>query len=79
MSELGKKVLSALLIVGAQSREMSESAAHLASRLELQAGSLEKDLRDLQAKGYVTLFEKDGTLMVYLTTIGIVTASSTYS
>ncbi len=79
MSEMGKQVLSALLIVGAQSREQAELVSRLAARLEVQMDSLMKDLGDFQGKGYVVLFEKDGIPRVYLTTIGIVTASSTYS
>ncbi len=79
MSETGKKVLSALLIVGAQSRDQAEPIARLAARLEVGAKSLEGDLLDLQGKGYVVLFEKGGTPMVYLSSTGIVTASSTYS
>ncbi len=79
MSETGKKVLSALLIVGAQSRDQAEPTARLAARLEVGVEHLEEDLLDLQGKGYVVLFEKSGTPMVYLSSTGIVTASSTYS
>ena len=79
MSETRKKVLSALLIVGAQSRDQAEPTARLAARLEVGLESLEKDLSDLQGKGYVVLFEKEGGRRVYLSSTGIVTASSTYS
>jgi hypothetical protein len=41
--------------------------------------SLERDLSELQGRGYVVLFKKDGNAKVYLTSTGIVTASSTYS
>jgi DNA-binding IscR family transcriptional regulator len=78
-SETGKRVLSALLIVGAQSRDQAEPTARLAVRLEVDVDGLEKSLGELQKKGYVVMFEKDGSVRVYLTSIGIVTASSTYS
>jgi predicted transcriptional regulator len=76
---MGKMVLSALLIVGAQSQEQAESVARLAVRLGVAMDSLKRDLANLEGKGYVVLFEKDGDVRVYLTSTGIVTASSTYS
>jgi len=79
MSETGKMVLSALLIVGAQSREQAELTTRLALRLGVGADALERDLADLERKGYVVLYEREGMRKVYLTSTGIVTASSTYS
>ena len=79
MSESGKLVLSALLIVGAQSKEQAEPTDRLAVRLGIGRDSLERDLLDLQEKGYVALYEKEGMTRAYLTSTGIVTASSTYS
>ena len=79
MSETRKRVLSALLIVGAQSSEKAESTSHLAERLGVDVDSLENDIVDLQSRGYVILYTKEGVKKAYLTSTGIVTASSTYS
>ncbi|HVP24291.1 MAG TPA: hypothetical protein VMS77_10320 [Conexivisphaerales archaeon] len=79
MSKDGKLILSALLIVGAQSRDQAEPLDRLAVRIGIGSDSLARDLVDLQEKGYVVLYEKEGMMGAYLTSTGIVTASSTYS
>jgi hypothetical protein len=79
MSEIGKAVLSTLLIVGAQSPEKAEPTSRLATRLGIDVGMLEGEINGLRGKGYVATTLIEGKMAAYLTPTGIVTASSTYS
>jgi DNA-binding MarR family transcriptional regulator len=79
MSELPKKILSALMVMGAQTPDRAMSAEEVASRLGIGSREAVQELRALVEKGYAKFAEGEGTLRVYLTGTGIITASSTYS
>ena len=79
MSESSKRLLSALMVLGAQSPERAIAIDELAARLGLGAQAIESELEQLVEAGYARMVRQPGTSRVYLTGTGIITASSTYS
>jgi DNA-binding MarR family transcriptional regulator len=79
MSEGSKRILSALMVMGAQSIEKALSAEDLAGRLGMEAGAVEAELRLLVDSGYAEAVEESGVEKVFLTGTGVITASSAYS
>jgi len=79
MSERSKKLLSTLLVLGAQSPERALTIEELATKLGVEASGMEAELRRLLDAGYANVTSASGTPKVYLTGTGIITASSTYS
>jgi len=79
MSESSKRLLSALMVLGAQSPERAIAIDELAARLGLGAQEIESDLKQLVDAGYARMVREPGSSRVYLTGTGIITASSTYS
>jgi len=79
MSESSKRLLSALMVLGAQSPERAIAIDELAARLGLGAREIEIELKRLVEAGYARMVQQPGNSRVYLTGTGIITASSTYS
>jgi DNA-binding GntR family transcriptional regulator len=79
MSEFPKRVLSLLLVTGAQSPDRAMSIDELAGKLGVGRSVIESELKSLVDAGYVKIIGESGTSAVYLTPTGIITASSTYS
>jgi DNA-binding MarR family transcriptional regulator len=79
MSEYPKRILSALMVMGGQSPDRAMSSEELAERLGIGKGVVETELKSLIEAGYARAVEESGTSRVYLTGIGIITASSMYS
>ena len=79
MSEYPKRMLSALMVMGAQSPGRAMSSEELAERLGIDKEVIETELKSLVEAGYASAVEGPGTLRVYLTGTGIISASSTYS
>jgi predicted transcriptional regulator len=79
MSESSKRLLSALMVLGAQSPERALPVDELARRLGMGVQEVEADLRQLADSGYANIVQQAGAPKVYLTGTGIITASSTYS
>lgn len=78
MSESPKRILSLLMVMGAQSPERAMSSEDLAAKLGMGIGAVETELKALVDAGYARV-AKGPTLKVYLSGTGIITASSTYS
>jgi len=76
MSESAKRLLSMLMVMGAQAPEKALSAAELALKLGAGRPSVDSDLRQLMGSGFVATSEGRG---FYLTATGVIAASSTYS
>jgi DNA-binding MarR family transcriptional regulator len=79
MSEVPKKVLSTLMILGAQSSEKAISTGDLAAKLGIEKRVLDMELNSLVLDGYIVVHKLLGSKRVYLTPTGIITASSAYS
>jgi hypothetical protein len=79
MSENSKRLLSALMVLGAQSPERALSVDELAAKLVMGARDVESELEKLAEAGYAGSVPQAGTPKFYLTGAGIITASSTYS
>ena len=79
MGEAPKRVLSILLITGAQSPERAISITDLAGKLGIDRSSLDTEIEELRRGGYLKSFVRDGISHVYLSMTGVITASSTYS
>ena len=79
MSDSSKRLLSALMVLGAQSPERALSMDELAGRLGVGAKEIESELNQLVGAGYARIVRQAGASKVYLTGTGIITASSTYS
>ena len=79
MSESSKRLLAALMVLGAQSPERALTVDELAGRLGEGTQQVESGLKQLAEAGYAMLVQRSGTTKVYLTGTGIITASSTYS
>jgi DNA-binding IscR family transcriptional regulator len=79
MDETPKRVLSTLMIMGAQSPERAISSIDLAGRLGIEKSSLEAEMEELRRGGYLKSFLREGASHVYLSGDGIIVASSTYS
>ncbi len=79
MSELPKRVLSTLLITGAQSPDKALSSLDLANKLGVGEALSWAALEELGRGGYVNSTPRDGVQRFYLSATGIIAASSTYS
>jgi DNA-binding IscR family transcriptional regulator len=79
MSEIQKKVLSALMITGAHSPEKAVESNVLAKRLGIEKRILDVEIETLSKSGYAVVLIRRGIKSIYLTAIGIITASSVYS
>jgi len=79
MSENTKRLLSTLLVLGAQSPERALSSKDLADKLGIDVLSVEAELKRLVEAGYAQAVAHEGVTKIYLTGTGVITASSTYS
>jgi predicted ArsR family transcriptional regulator len=79
MSELSKRILSALMVMGAQTPDKAMNAEEVAAKLGIGRREATQELKALVEKGYASVVDGRGTMRVYLTGTGIITASSTYS
>jgi DNA-binding transcriptional ArsR family regulator len=79
MSEASKRILSALMVMGAQSPDRALGRDDLASNLGMDEGVVESELKRLIDAGYAKAIERGGIRRVYLTGTGVITASSAYS
>jgi len=79
MSELPKRILSSLMVMGAQSPDRAMSIDDLADKLGMGRNAVVSGLKSLIDAGYAKLIGESGTSAVYLTATGIITASSSYS
>ena len=79
MSEEPKRVLSALMVFGAQSPGKAIPVDELATKLEMRPRELQVELDRLTRAGYVVTTGEEGRARVYLTGTGVITASSAYS
>ena len=79
MSESSKRLLSTLMVLGAQSPERAIAISELAGRLGLMPREVESELKPLVEAGYARMAGHQGEGKIYLTGTGIITASSTYS
>jgi len=79
MSELPKRILSSLMVMGVQSPDRAMSIKDLADKLGMGRSAVESELKSLIDAGYAKLKDESGTSTVYLTATGIITASSIYS
>lgn len=79
MSELPKRILSALMVMGAQTPDKAMNAEEVAAKLGIESRDAVQELKALVERGYASVVEGKGTMRVYLTGTGIITASSTYS
>ena len=78
MSDLSKRVLSALMVLGAQAPEKAMTLEELSARLGLKLEETQSEVLGLVRAGYAKEEAGPGS-RVYLTGTGIITASSTYS
>jgi DNA-binding transcriptional ArsR family regulator len=79
MSEGPKMLLSTLMVLGAQSPEKALPIDELAMKLGMGVPELRAELDRLTEAGYAVTTRQGGRVMVYLTGIGVITASSAYS
>jgi predicted transcriptional regulator len=79
MSESSKKLLSMLLVLGAQVPGRALSSAELAQKLGAEQALVESDLKQLVETSFVATSALSGGRGYYLTGIGVIAASSTYS
>jgi DNA-binding IclR family transcriptional regulator len=79
MSESSKRLLSLLMVLGAQSPEKALSSDELAAKLGVGVSEVDAELKRLVEGGYAKTTLQSGSPKVYLTGTGVITASSTYS
>ena len=79
MSELPKRILSLLMVGGAQSPEKAVTIEELGTKLSAPPAAVSTELNELIVAGYVQLIMNEGQARAYLTGTGVITASSTYS
>ena len=79
MSDSSKRLLSVLLVLGAQSPEKALEVGDIALKLGTAVPSVEEELAQMVRAGYAMTITTSGTKRAYLTGTGIITASSTYS
>jgi DNA-binding Lrp family transcriptional regulator len=79
MSELSKRVLSILMVTGAQSREKAIPIGDLAEKLQVPPDTVAAEVNELVVGNYAEVIGGTETPRVYLTGNGVITASSTYS
>jgi DNA-binding IscR family transcriptional regulator len=79
MDETPRRVLPILMILGAQSPESAVSSTELAQKLGVEKPSLEAEMEELGRGGYLKSFLRDGTPHFYLSSAGVIVASSAYS
>jgi len=79
MSESSKRLLSLLMVLGAQSPEKALTKEELAAKLGVGVSEVEAELQRLVEGGYAETTGQAGSPKIYLTGTGVITASSTYS
>jgi predicted transcriptional regulator len=79
LSDLRRRILSALMVRGAQSSASAMGVDDLGAELGVARTIIETELKEMVSGGYAALIEGQGGAKVYLTGTGIITASSTYS
>jgi len=79
MNEGPKILLSALMVLGAQSPEKALPIDELATKLGMGVPELQRELDKLTEAGYAVTTRQEGRAKVYLTGTGVITASSAYS
>lgn len=79
MSELSKRVLSLLMVAGAQSAERAMPIEDLATKLNVPLAEIAIEVDGLVGGNYARVVGGGGIPAVYLTGTGVITASSTYS
>jgi len=79
MSESPKRLLSTLMVLGAQSPGNAITVDELATKLGMEVHELHGELDRLIKAGYAVATRQEGRLKVYLTGTGVITASSAYS
>lgn len=79
MSESSKRLLSLLMVLGAQSPEKALTKEELAAKLGVGVSEVEAELQRLVEGGYAETTGQPGSPKIYLTGTGVITASSTYS
>ena len=79
MSEMPWKVLSTLLVSGAQSPERALSSHDLARQLGIEGVQLQSEIEALERRGYILFVVHNDVRRLYLTLTGIIAASSVYS
>jgi len=79
LSEGSKRLLSTLMVLGAQSAEKALPIEEFAMKLGIGVSELQPDLDRLAEAGYVATTRRGGSASVYLTGTGVITASSAYS
>jgi biotin operon repressor len=79
MAEVPGKLLSRLMVIGAQSPDKAVSSESLSKQFGMETGALEAEIKSLREQGYLEALTKEGTTCVYLSLTGIIAASSVYS
>ena len=79
MNDMPRRVLSTLLISGAQSPERAVSSDDLAVQFGFEKAKLQSEIEALGRGGYVQSVIRDDVRLVYLSLTGVLAASSIYS
>lgn len=79
MNELAKRVLSTLMVSGAQSRERALAIEEIAAKVQVPPETVVTEVNELVVDSYAEVVVVDGVPRVHLTGTGVITASSTYS
>ena len=79
MSELSKRVLSVMMVIGAQSEDRAVTLGELAAKAGRPGPELSAVVEELVSDGNAVETAGRGERKVYLTGTGIITASSAYS
>jgi hypothetical protein len=79
MSEAPKRLLSTLLVLGAQTPEKAIPIDELAVKLGVGIAEVQAELNQLTNAGYAFAIKREGKVAVCLTGTGVITASSAYS
>ena len=79
MGEITKRILSLLMVSGAQNEARALTMEELGAKINVPTGLVATEVNEMVADGYVQLIVSEGQPRVYLTGTGVITASSTYS
>ena len=79
MSEIGKKILSLLMVSGAQVPTKGLTMEEVSAKINVPPALVAVEVNEMVVDGYVQLAMDGGQARVYLTGTGVITASSTYS
>ena len=79
MSEIGKKILSLLMVSGAQVPTKGLTMEEVSAKISVPPALVAVEVNEMVVDGYVQLAMDEGQARVYLTGTGVITASSTYS